>query len=202
MNLLIRKAERELLVRALVAFGLIVAILIAAVASANAAPTPRHRSANAAPRLITCNDRGCFETTAPVKSAKSIQGKRAKAKRAKQITWSFGSGDLVSRARQYLGTNPTGWRSLWCGRFMAMISPNGAAQIRNPNMARDWATLPRVSPQIGAIAVLSRGRSGGHVGVVTGFDSNGNPTIVSGNHGGKVGEGEYPKGRVIAYVMP
>lgn len=191
MNVLIKQAQRAILVRAMVAFGLIVAMLIAAVASANAAPTSRQRGSNAAPRLITCNDRGCFETK-PVKAIKH-------AKHAKS-SWSFGSGDLVSRARRHLGTNPTGWRKLWCGRFMAMIAPRAAAQIRNPNMARDWATLPRVSPQIGAIAVLSRGRSGGHVGVVTGFDSNGNPTIVSGNHNRVVGEGVYPKGRVIAYV--
>ena len=48
---------------------------------------------------------------------------------------SFLGGDLVSKARQYMGGNPTGWRSLWCGRFMAMIAPQAAARIRNPNLA-------------------------------------------------------------------
>src|SRR5664279_2906093 len=57
-------------------------------------------------------------------------------------------------------------------------------------------------PRIGAIAVLTRGKNGGHVGVVSGIDANGNPIIISGNHGRRVGEGVYPRSRVIAYVMP
>lgn len=113
---------------------------------------------------------------------------------------SFGSYDLVERARAYMGGNPTGQARLWCGRFMAMIAPDAAARIRNPNMARDWAALPHVQARVGAIAVLSRGRRGGHVGVVSGFDAHGNPRIVSGNHGHRVGEGVYPAGRVLAYV--
>ena len=112
----------------------------------------------------------------------------------------FAGGDLVSRARLYLGTNPTGWSHVWCGRFMAMVAPNAAARLRNPNTARDWAALPRTSPHVGAIAVLSRGRRGGHVGVVSGFSSRGDPIIVSGNHGRLVGEGTYPLSRVIAFV--
>lgn len=113
---------------------------------------------------------------------------------------SIGSS-LVEKARAYLGTNPTGWKSLWCGRFMAMIAPLAAHHVKNPNLARAWAVLRHIAPRIGAIAVLSRG-SGGHVGVVSGFDDRGNPRIISGNHGHRVGEGFYPKRRVIAYVDP
>jgi len=50
--------------------------------------------------------------------------------------------------------------------------------------------------------VLTRGKNGGHVGVVSGVDPHGNPIIISGNHGRKVGEAIYPRSRVIAYVMP
>jgi hypothetical protein len=57
-------------------------------------------------------------------------------------------------------------------------------------------------PRVGAIAVLTRGKNGGHVGIVTGVDANGNPIIISGNHGKRVGEATYPRNRVIAYVMP
>ena len=32
--------------------------------------------------------------------------------------------------------------------------------------------------------------------------ANGNPIIVSGNHGHRVAESVYPRGRVYAYVMP
>jgi hypothetical protein len=57
-------------------------------------------------------------------------------------------------------------------------------------------------PQVGAIAVLTRGKRGGHVGVVSGIDSHRNPIIISGNHGHRVGEAVYSRARVIAYVMP
>ena len=33
----------------------------------------------------------------------------------------FGSSDVVSEARHYLGGNPTGRGSLWCARFMNMV---------------------------------------------------------------------------------
>lgn len=106
---------------------------------------------------------------------------------------------LVLAARAYIGSNPTGWRRLWCARFMAMLVPIAAAKVRNPNLARDWAALEKTEPKVGAIVVLSRGR-GGHIGVVSGFDKRGNPIVISGNHGGKVGEGTYPRHRVIAWV--
>jgi uncharacterized protein (TIGR02594 family) len=111
----------------------------------------------------------------------------------------FGS-DLISRARSYMGTNPTGWRRVWCAKFMGMIAPWAAARLRNPNAAKAWlAAGPHLSGcQVGAIAVLGR-RGGGHVGVVTACGPHG-PRIVSGNHGRRVGEGEYSGRRVIAYV--
>jgi uncharacterized protein (TIGR02594 family) len=55
---------------------------------------------------------------------------------------------------------------------------------------------------VGAIAVMSRGARGGHVGVVSGIDANGNPIIISGNHGRRVAESTYSRGRIYAYVMP
>lgn len=115
-------------------------------------------------------------------------------------SFGFASSSLVMQARSYIGTNPTGWRSLWCGRFMAMIAPNAAAKLRNPNMAKDWLALQHTAGNVGDIAVMGR-RGGGHVGVVSGFDASGNPIIVSGNAGGRiVREGVYARGRIIAFV--
>jgi uncharacterized protein (TIGR02594 family) len=57
-------------------------------------------------------------------------------------------------------------------------------------------------PQVGAIAVMSRGPTGGHVGIVTGMDPSGNPIVISGNHEGRVAEVAYPRGRIFAYVLP
>lgn len=114
------------------------------------------------------------------------------------IGWS--GGNLVAQARAYIGTNPTGWRHLWCGRFLAMIAPSVAAKVRNPNLAKAYLALPRTSGNVGDIAVLGR-RGGGHVGIVSGFDSQGNPIIVSGNAGGGiVREGVYARSRVLAFV--
>lgn len=109
------------------------------------------------------------------------------------------ANQLIAKAMVHLGTNPTGWARLWCGRFMAMIAPEAAKRIPNPNLARNWAKLPKTAPQIGSIAVLARG-NGGHVGIVIGFDSKGNPKIISGDHNRKVAIAYYPKHRVIAYV--
>jgi uncharacterized protein (TIGR02594 family) len=115
----------------------------------------------------------------------------------------FGGGALVAEARRYIGGNPTGRSSLWCGAFMDLILQR-TGHRPGSNLARDYASYgTRVSgPQVGAIAVMSRGKRGGHVGVVSGIDEAGNPIIISGNHGRRVAEATYSRGRVFAYVMP
>ena len=121
----------------------------------------------------------------------------------------FTSSSLVSEARKYIGTNPTGRGSLWCGAFMDLVLKR-TGHAGGGNLASGYAHYgTRVSgPQVGAIAVMGR-RGGGHVGVVTGVDANGNPIIVSGNTwnrstGGRhaVAETVYPRERISAYVMP
>jgi uncharacterized protein (TIGR02594 family) len=111
---------------------------------------------------------------------------------------------LVSEARKYLGTNPTARSRLWCATFMNMVLAKTGYAGTNSDAAKSFAQYGRrvSEPQIGAIAVLNRGRNGGHVGVVSGIDGLGNPIIISGNHGHRVGEAIYPRSRVIAYVMP
>jgi|SRR5579862_7912052 len=111
---------------------------------------------------------------------------------------------LVREARKYMGTNPTARTKLWCATFMNFVLRKSGYAGTNSDAARSFAQYGHriSSPQVGAIAVLARGKNGGHVGVVTGIDPNGNPIIISGNHGHRVGEGIYPSSRVIAYVMP
>jgi uncharacterized protein (TIGR02594 family) len=115
----------------------------------------------------------------------------------------FGSSNVVAEARRYLGGNPTGRGRLWCARFMNMVLQRSGLHGTGSDMARSFASYgQRVSgPQIGAIAVMGR-RGGGHVGVVSGIDASGNPIMVSGNHGHRVAESVYPRGRIYAYVMP
>ena len=112
--------------------------------------------------------------------------------------------NVVEEARRYIGGNPTGRRSLWCARFMNFVLQRSGHSTTGSDMARSFASYgTRVSgPQVGAIAVMSRGRRGGHVGVVSGVDAKGNPIVVSGNHGRRVAESVYSRSRVYAYVMP
>ena len=115
-----------------------------------------------------------------------------------------GSSNVVSEARRYIGTNPTGRSALWCANFMNMVLQRSGHQTSGSNMASSFAGYGRrvSGPQVGAIAVMSRGRRGGHVGVVSGIDANGNPIVISGNHNRRVEEATYSRGRVYAYVMP
>ena len=117
----------------------------------------------------------------------------------------FGGSSIVSEARRYIGSgNPTGRASLWCARFMNMVLERSGHKGTGSDMARSFASYgQRISgPQVGAIAVTSRGRRGGHVGIVSGIDASGNPIVISGNHGHRVAEATYSRGRVYAYVMP
>lgn len=119
----------------------------------------------------------------------------------------FSGGGLVSNvvaeARRYIGGNPTGRSRLWCARFMNMVLKRAGHRGTGSDMARSFAHYGRrvSGPQVGAIAVMGR-RGGGHVGVVSGIDRRGNPIIVSGNHGHRVAESVYPRGRIHAYVVP
>ena len=120
------------------------------------------------------------------------------------LTMGGAGSSLVAEARHWIGGNPTGRASLWCGHFMNFVLERTGHHRSPSNTARSFASYGhRISgPQVGAIAVMSRGRSGGHVGVVSGIDSSGNPIIISGNHGHRVAEAVYPRSRIFAYVMP
>ena len=117
---------------------------------------------------------------------------------------SAGSSSLISEARRWIGTNPTGQSSLWCGHFMNFVLSRTGHRPHNSNLARSFASYgkPVSGPQVGAIAVMSRGAHGGHVGIVTGVDASGNPIVISGNVSKRVEEIPYPRGRILAYVMP
>lgn len=135
------------------------------------------------------------------------RARHARAHVASEPAPSFGGGigggsSLVAEARRYLGTNPTGRRSLWCGAFMDKVLRE-TGHKGGGNLAKGYLNYGRrvSGPQVGAIAVMGR-RGGGHVGVVSGVDANGNPIIVSGNHNHTVAESVYPRSRIIAYVQP
>lgn len=115
---------------------------------------------------------------------------------------SFSSSPLVADARRYIGTNPTGRRSLWCGAFMdKVLRDNGFKGGGNLALGYLHYGHRVAGPKVGAIAVMGR-RGGGHVGVVSGVTPKGDPVVISGNHSHTTAESVYPRSRVIAYVMP
>jgi len=112
------------------------------------------------------------------------------------------SNDLIVEARKYLGGNPTGWAADWCGKFLDMVLKK-TGRRGGGNLARGYIKYGTrlAGPEVGAIAIFSR-KGGGHVGIVTGIDSNGNPIIISGNHNDRVAVAIYPASRALAYVRP
>jgi uncharacterized protein (TIGR02594 family) len=193
------------------------AALMAATGQAAAKPLHRHARAVAAQAKIETHvsptDQDMYtHPVAPVAQSASATRKTRRAGRRAAIAQAnaqaqdsaslFGGGDLVAEARRYLGSNPTGRRSLWCGAFMDKVLRE-TGHRGGGNLARAYAHYgTRIAgPQVGAIAVMAR-HGGGHVGVVSGIDASGNPIIISGNHNNTVAEAVYPRGRIIAYVMP
>jgi uncharacterized protein (TIGR02594 family) len=94
---------------------------------------------------------------------------------------------------------------LWCADFMNFVLKSAGGNGTHSRAARSFLQYGKKldGPRVGAIAILYRkGPNNGHVGVVRGTDGQGNPILVSGNHGNMVKESMYPKAKVIAYVMP
>ena len=114
------------------------------------------------------------------------------------------TSDIVAEAKRWIGTNPTGWDHVWCARFMNFVLKRTGHPGTGSDAAASFADYGQRLwfPRVGAIAVMKRGKNGGHVGIVTGFDDSGNPIIISGNHNKRVGVGVYPRERVYAYVVP
>lgn len=109
---------------------------------------------------------------------------------------------LIAMAEHYIGTNPTGQRSLWCADFANLVLRQAHRAGTGSRLAKSFLTFPRTSPHTGAIAVMGR-RGGGHVGFVAGFDRAGNPLIISGNsRGHSVAASVYDRRRILKYVQP
>ena len=94
---------------------------------------------------------------------------------------------------------------LWCADFMNFVLHKAGGKGTKSRAARSFLDFGKKldAPRVGAIAIMYRkGPNNGHVGVVRGTDGQGNPIVVSGNHGPVVTQSVYPKEKVLAYVMP
>jgi uncharacterized protein (TIGR02594 family) len=94
---------------------------------------------------------------------------------------------------------------LWCADFMNFVLHKAGGKGTKSRAARSFLDFGKKldGPRVGAIAIMYRkGPNSGHVGVVRGTDGQGNPIVVSGNHGPTVTQSVYKKEKVMAYVMP
>lgn len=96
---------------------------------------------------------------------------------------------------------------LWCADFMNFILGQTGQGGTGSRAARSFLKYGKQvdGPRVGAIVVLTRNGShseSGHVGIVRGSDGDGNPIVISGNHGKKVAESVYKKEKVLGYFMP
>src|SRR5690606_38648794 len=119
-----------------------------------------------------------------------------------------GGRDPLAIARHYIGQNPTGHRYLWCAHFMNFIERKAGRKGTGSGMARSYSRygrgVKRAQVRPGDIAVIARGRRGGHVGYVVEPPRNGRVKLLSGNSGGRRGartvrESYYPTNRVVAF---
>lgn len=185
--------EQALFVLAIAAFS-----VVALLTGANQADARPRRVHHAAVRINRP-----FQPTRHAHMARRGATNTRLASRASEASTGTVGASVVAEARRWIGGNPTGLSSLWCARFMNFVLKRVGRHGTGSDMARSFATYGRrlSGPQVGAIAVMAR-RGGGHVGVVSGFDRNGNPRVISGNHGHHVAESVYSKGRIYAYVAP
>jgi len=177
-----RKTKRS------IAFVLTYVFAVGIAAPAHAAAQPHNeRFANVEPQEIIARSR-----TDAIEAAAQVPG--AAMLLLEALRWR-------GRSASQIGL-PT---KLWCADFMNFVLRRAGGKGTHSRAARSFLDYGKKldGPRVGAIAILYRkGPNNGHVGVVRGTDGQGNPIIVSGNHGNAVRQSVYPKSRVLAYVMP
>ena len=161
-------------------------------------------SGMATPALATGEKRGeRFGNSEPLESMARSRTDVAEA--AAQVP---GAAGVLLEALRWRGRTarqiglPT---QLWCADFMNFVLRRAGGKGTQSRAARSFLQYGKRldGPRVGAIAILYRkGPNSGHVGVVRGTDGQGNPILVSGNHGPTVMQSVYPKAKVMAYVMP
>jgi uncharacterized protein (TIGR02594 family) len=161
-------------------------LLTGAVAQASATGIkPNERFANTEPlETVTRSRTDAAEAAAQVPGAAAVL--------LEALRWR-------GRSAKQLGL-PT---QLWCADFMNFVLHKAGGKGTKSRAARSFLDFGKRldAPRVGAI-MYRKGPNNGHVGVVRGTDGQGNPIVVSGNHGPVVTQSVYPKEKVLAYVMP
>lgn len=93
----------------------------------------------------------------------------------------------------------------WCSSFVSWCLENSHIMSTRSAWARSYLYwgVELDKPQIGAIVVLSRGPSSGHVGFFVAYDDEYDEIILlGGNQDNKVGVNGYPKSKVLGFRWP
>ncbi len=116
---------------------------------------------------------------------------------------SVGEPQVIRVANGYKGTNPTGRRSLWCADFVNLVEQEIGRAGTGSRMARSFLDYGKrvEKPRAGDIVVLGRGGRSGHVGYFMEWEGE-RVVAISGNYGGRVAVGRFPKHRVVGFVRP
>ncbi len=104
---------------------------------------------------------------------------------------------LLAYAERFLGRGPMrGFPREWCGAQMGLVARHEGYKVPSGYLqARQWLHAgPHIPPRVGAVAVLPH-----HVGIVSAVHRR-SVTLLSGNHGHRVGFGKYPKRAILAFV--
>lgn len=105
-----------------------------------------------------------------------------------------GGSELISVAMSNLGGNPTGMSHKWCAAALNVWLRRTGHRGSGSNTAISFAHYGHpTGARVGAIAVMPH-----HVGIVKAVGP-GYVTLVSGNHGHRVGVGNYRTSRIIAF---
>jgi uncharacterized protein (TIGR02594 family) len=110
-----------------------------------------------------------------------------------------GSASVLSLARRYRGTNPTGHSRAWCAIFANMILARTGYRGSGSAAARSFAQYgrPASGPAPGVIAVWPH-----HVGFVVRAEDPSHIRVISGNHNHRVDESTYSTRSVMAFRYP
>jgi uncharacterized protein (TIGR02594 family) len=96
----------------------------------------------------------------------------------------------------------------YCGGGMARwMQAVGASYPRKFWRAMAWAEwgIELAAPEVGAVAVVTRGPKGkglGHVGLFVGFDGRGRPLIYGANQGDTIRMDPFDPERIVGYYWP
>lgn len=160
---------------------------------------------SAAPAEARRADKSPIAFSVSLDIEKPKAAKPSKQRAAKYRPAAGRSADVIALASRYIGTNPTKMRRLWCANFLGMIEKKAGRPGTGSNFARSYASYGRkvTKPQPGDIAVMARGKRGGHVGYFVGWAPNGRAILISGNsRGGVVSKGNYVASRIFAWRRP